>query len=106
MRLSFSAREPSKKTFSRGMAYVSGAKNPRGSAQVDAIGIVVPVLRLVAHDEDAVPGRAASTQESVHALEHDRFVDSPAIDVTLQALPSQLAVRQHANCVAHRLLVA
>src|ERR1700682_3508426 len=33
IRLSFCAREVSKKTFSRGIAYVSGAKNPRASIQ-------------------------------------------------------------------------
>src|SRR5204863_5448230 len=62
--------------------------------------------RLVAHDEDAMSGGAASAQKPVQALEHDRPANSFPIDVTLQVLPSQFPVRQQTNCVAHRLLVA
>src|SRR5689334_609785 len=71
-------------------------------AQVDAGWIVMTVACLVADDRYSEFSIPAASKKIRHASERHGPADASTVDIALQALPSQLAVRQLPNCIAHR----
>ena len=64
------------------------------------------VAGLVADDEYVEPQRAAPAQKEIGAVEHHRAADTRAVNMPLQPLPGELAVRQQPDRVAHLALRA
>src|SRR4026209_2913620 len=79
---------------------------PRGSAQIDTIGIVVTKFCLVTYDSNRHVVLPAAPEKSIDTCNHFRLRETFSVNVALQLLPRHLAIRKQPDRIADRLLSA